>query len=510
MKKKTIVFLACLTALLRVAQAQSYISLDEARSIAEAYYGSLQMIVADPRGDGSVDGQKRLYEAVGKDNHGNTLGGELPVPNDLGYFLRQAEGGSVRLANYIGSLRDMATDYGFTLQFRTLKCDYLHGPEMKAKESDPTFARVVVGKTISSTRFARTTVDDTLYVDAHTKAIALVTNRFGTTYRQDVSRMDYANLKPYAARMYADKNYDEAFRAYERVLQFNPTDSEASYSLGVMCFKGQGCTQYPRKVRDYMAEFYWQKSGKGQERLKETYNRDSRIRFICYSNLEPAPFICNRMLVIEYNKKGIKYGYMSPKGDVVIKQEYSFGFPFFDNGTTLVQTDNKQWLRIDTNGRVLDVYGTVSLDPRRITTHNLIVVDKSDRFIILDRKTGEQVSPSHYDGLEWSLVSAEKSLFVATANGLYGLVVPNYGEVIPCKFRNMKLLYWINGDDHPVLMVDYDEKKLDSLIKHYGKGKVIPQEELRKVGTPIGVYFTTRLHVVYFKDKIELSTFEKT
>ena len=519
MKKKTIVFLACLTALLRVAQAQSYISLGEARSIAEAYYGSLQMIVADPRGDGSVDGQKRLYEAVGKDNHGNALGGELPVPNDLGYFLRHTEGGSVRLANYVGSLRDMATDYGFTLQFRTLKCDYLHGPEMKANESDPTFARVVVGKTISSTRFARTTVDDTLYVDAHTKAIALVTNRFGTTYRQDVSRMDYANLKPYAARMYADKNYDEAFRAYERILQIYPADEEASYSLGVMCFKGQGCTQYPRKVRDYMAEFYWQKSLKGHDRLKETYNRGSKIHFTCYSNSEPAPFICNRMLIIDKDKNnGNRYGYMSPKGDVVIKQEYSLALPFFDNGTALVCTTKGQWLMIDTNGRVKDIYGIEGFQESWATFAHLFVRDQDGKRVIINRRTGEIESPSHYDGIMWSyfakaVLGADKGLFVVSHAGSYGLVVPQYGEVIPCKYRNMELIKW-EGSDYATLIVDYDEKALESLKRTHVEYSKIPFDELAKIGTPVSVNWANEgnghLYVVYFKEKIELSKYEKT
>ena len=521
MKNKAITLLTCLTAWVACAQGQNYISLDEARGVVDAYYSSLQMIISDPRGDGSINGQKMLYLAVGKDNNGNAINGELAVPNDLEQLTNRSTNGNTRLANYLGSLRDMASNDGFALQYQTRKCEYLRGPEMKSEESDPTFARVVVNKTITSTKFGKTAIDDTLYVDAHTKSIAIVTNKFGTTYRQDIARMDYANLKPYAARMYADKNYNEAFRAYERILQFNPVDEEASYSLGVMCYKGQGCTQYPKKVRDHMAEFYWQKSMKGLERLKETYNRRNTMHYTCYSNLESSPFNCNRMLVIkrDLSKDDFKFGYMSPNGDLVIGQEYSYGFPFFDNATAIVRTDKGQWMMIDTMGRVLDVYGDHEFDHKGdATLFHLFVKDRDGKMIIFNRRTGEIEAPSHYDHIMWiyfvnAVHGADKGLFVVSQAGRYGLVVPQYGEVIPCKYRNMKYIKW-EESDYATLIVDCDEKALESLKRTHVKYSKIPFDELAKIGTPVSVDWVNEgnghLYVVYFKEKIELSKYEKT
>lgn len=520
MKKKAITLLTCLTAWVACTQGQNYISLDEARGVVDAYYSSLQMIISDPRGDGSINGQKMLYLAVGKDNNGNAINGELTVPNDLEQLTNRSTNGNTRLANYLGSLRDMASNDGFALQYQTRKCEYLRGPEMKSEESDPTFARVVVNKTITSTKFGKTAIDDTLYVDAHTKSIAIVTNKFGTTYRQDIARMDYANLKPYAARMYADKNYNEAFRAYERVLQFNPTDSEASYSLGVMCYKGQGCLQYSRKVRDYMAEFYWQKSTKGLDRLKETYNKGKRIHYTCYSNLEPSPFICNRMLIIDKGKKkGSKFGYMTPEGDMVIKQEYSFAFPFFDNGTAIVCTEKGQWLMIDTMGRVLDIYGNYGFNhDGDATIFHLFVKDRDGKMIIFNRRTGEQESSTHYDRIMWSyfaiaVLGADKGLFVVSKEGSYGLVVPQYGEVIPCKYRNMKYIKW-KDRDCAIILVDYDDKALNLLKVRNGEYSKIPIEELITVGTPVAIYWSKEvgehLRLIYYDENTASETFYKT
>ena len=84
--------------------------------------------------------------------------------------------------------------------------------------------------------------------------------------------------------------------------------------------------------------------------------------------------------MIAYNVSKKKYGFMSEKGDMVIPQKYIYAYPFFSDGTAMVLTDNNEWFRINTNGKVVDVVADVRWYERG---EFLFLFDSNDRIIAL-------------------------------------------------------------------------------------------------------------------------------
>ncbi|MBR1766200.1 MAG: hypothetical protein IJ745_04055, partial [Bacteroidales bacterium] len=272
--KKTIVTITC-CCIMPLIHAQQCISLKEAEAVARDYYGSIQLIISDPMGDGYINGKNGIYAAFGKDMNGLAKDGEMNVPNDIGALLGKAYR-DTRAANYIADLSRAAFEYNISFRYNIRGCDYLYGAEMKKGDGIPQFARVIVEKQLQSPRLPSMQLNDTLFVNTETRGISLVSNKYRTE-RASSASMSIETMLTEAMSLYGEKRYEEAFSMFSKVLERQPYNETASYQLGVMCYKGQGCKQYPRKVRDYMAEFYWQKSNRGLQRLaEEVYNSAGR------------------------------------------------------------------------------------------------------------------------------------------------------------------------------------------------------------------------------------------
>lgn len=62
----------------------------------------------------------------------------------------------------------------------------------------------------------------------------------GTTTAADTE--DFVmNMRAEAARMYARKQYDEAYRMYEEIIKRSPKEGDAYYRLGLMAYHNKGC-----------------------------------------------------------------------------------------------------------------------------------------------------------------------------------------------------------------------------------------------------------------------------
>ena len=463
------------------ANAQSNLTLSEAKEIANTYYGSLQQMAKHPIGEAAVQNETKLLDVLGSDIHGKSISGVFRVPDDLAEMSGKphVDNSSVLITNYIGDFLRIAEDKKLDFSYKVLSSEYQRGPELKKGEVSPSFACVVVQKTMKSPSTTTVLVNDTMFINAESKSIAMIRNRYRKLSWSNMESMTIEELLIEAQNKYSNRRYDEAFRLYQKALEKDPRNAEASYSLGVMCFKGEGCKQYPRKVRDYLVDFYWQKSDKGILELMRNYNTQMVV-LKAYSGNEIDPFPSNRLLTHDYRNH--KFGYISKQGKMVIKQQYKKGYPFFANGTAIVLSDKDEWFLIDTMGRVKDVYLRVkALEGGK----QLLVHKKEDKSGVVNRKTGEWEIPVDNRITGWLYVNGEPKCYWIFKDGKYGLISSSNTIIVPVKYNNIKVVEF--DDIRKTLLCDYDESKYEQLQKQYEKGSEIPiikRKEIGKVVVP--------------------------
>lgn len=488
MKRLLVLFML---SIVTCANAQSSLTLSEAKEIANTFYGSLQQIAKHPYGDIRIANERRLFGVMGVDENGNTIAGRGEVPNDLvGLEGKQVEDNRpIQIRSYITRFLRIAEEKKMDFSYKVLSNDYQYGPEIKKTDETPLFARVVVQKTIKSSSFPMTQINDTMLINTRNRAI-WITNKYRKSSGSNYENKTIDELLAEAQSMYSNRRYDEAYWLYQKVLEKNPSHAEASYNLGVMSFKGEGCKKYPRKVRDYLAEFYWQKSGKGQTALVLNYNRQDVI-LTAYSGNENNPFTSNRLLA--HNSSNHKCGYISKQGKMVIKQQYKYAYPFFTNGTAIVMSDKDEWFLIDTMGRVKDVY----LRVKAVEGGKQLLVQKEDKSGVINRKTGDWDVPLINKITAYIDLRGETKRYIVYKSGKYGMITSKNDMIIPAIYDNLKSVDY--EEDKITLLCNYDQSSYDQLLKRYEKDYKIPVDDLKRIGTILKLdvpTFTNGLAVV--------------
>lgn len=463
------------------AKAQSYLTLSQAKEIANTYYGSLQQMAKHPTGDIAFQNEERLLNVLGVDKNGKSIKWVFRVPNDLEAFTgKHGEGNkSVSITNYIGDFLRIAEEKKLDFSYNMLSNDYQYGPEIKKSNETPLYARVVVQKTMKSSRFPIAQVIDTMFINTQSRSISLITNQFRRSGLRGAS-MTIDELLAEAQNMYSNKRYDEAYRLYQKVLEKNPKHEEASYNLGVMSFKGEGCKQYPRKVRDYLVDFYWQKSNKGIEQLILNYNTIN-VNYTGFSGWESDPFPSNRLLAGNPKKKRI--GFISKQGKMVIKQQYNSAFPFFNNGTAIVMSDKNEWFLIDTMGKVKDVY----LRVKAVEGGKQLLVHKEDKSGVINRKTGEWDVPFINKITAYVEIGGDTKRYIVYKDGKYGIVSSENIAIVPIIFNSITSIIDFE-EDKRTFLCDYDKSAFSQLLEKYEKSYKIPMVEIKKIGTVLQTY----------------------
>jgi len=479
MKRLLVLFML---SIVTCTNAQSSLTLSEAKEIANIYYGSLQQMAKHPYGDIRIENERRLFGIMGVDENGNTIAGRGEVPNDLvGLEGKQVEDNRpLQIRSYITRFLRIAEEKKMDFSYKVLSNDYQPGPEMpeiKKTDETPLFARVVVQKTIKSSSFPMTQINDTMLINTRNRAI-WITNKYRKSSESNYKNKTINELLAEAQNMYSSKRYNEAYRLYQKVLEKDPRHAEASYSLGVMSFKGEGCKQYPRKVRDYLAVFYWQKSEKGLDELGRL-NNNLPERITSFSGLESNPFPSNRLLAYDRNKN--RLGYISAQGKMAVEQQYKYAYPFFENGTALVKSEKDEWFLIDTTGKVKDVY----LGHNIPKSGQQLVVHKMGKSGVVNRKTGEWEVPFDYQitGWDWEIIGRGAGVlhYYVTKNGKRGLISSKNDMIVPAIYDNLRSVDY--KEDKITLLCNYDQSSYDQLLKRYEKDYKIPVDELKRIGT---------------------------
>ncbi len=463
-----------------LAKTQSNLTLSEAKEIANTYYGSFQQMAKHPVGEIQAQSGLRIMNVIGKDANGNSLANDFRVPNDLVEVGGKHEDKrTMSLTNYIGVFLRIAEEKKLDFSYKVLSDEYQRGPEMSGSNDTPPFVRIVVQKTIKTPGSPTIVLNDTMFLHSRNKNVCSIKNQFSSS-GLNYEDMTIDQLLVEAQTLYSNKHYEEAYRLYQKVLKKDPKNEDASYSLGVMSFKGEGCKQYPRKVRDYLVDFYWQKSNKGIEQLILNYNTIN-VNYTGFSGWESDPFPSNRLLAGNPKKKRI--GFISKQGKMVIKQQYNSAFPFFNNGTAIVMSDKNEWFLIDTMGKVKDVY----LRVKAVEGGKQLLVHKEDKSGVINRKTGEWDVPFINKITAYVEIGGDTKRYIVYKDGKYGIVSSENIAIVPIIFNSITSIIDFE-EDKRTFLCDYDKSAFSQLLEKYEKSYKIPMVEIKKIGTVLQTY----------------------
>ncbi len=507
------------------------LSLDGARRLAERYYAVLERAASQPK-EARIVFDNELVSIFGTDFNGKSVEDQFWVANDADAVFG-ANGGklsSISVQDYITKIRSYAKAGRIRLEHELLDCFYLKGPSLDKKEQAP-YIEVLVRRTLYRDGIRMEEFVERMDIKVST-AFPFIGNKYGSMPES----AEGAIATAYS--LYRQKEYDEAFRMFQHALKMQPSNEDASYRLGVMCYQGKGCKQYPKRVRHLMAEFYWLKTEKGRKRLGISYaERISSPKFgiIGIEAYDPVP--SNRILFVDDDR----YGFMDSHGNVKIPAKYFEGaFPFFSNGTTVVQQNCGRSLciyLIDTNGYVLEKLPAYNgsgytYDERRprydlrfsIAGLSNWIWHSFGRDLFINRYTGERLYidnrrllnehnttlardvngkmgvlndniqkimaitkeniliPFEYDSIEEIYYDNKICMFLVRQDALYGAVSARGEEITSCRHRNIMPL-WINDDEKMVtILLDYDVDLFNNLLEKYGRKAAIPGDQLHNVG----------------------------
>lgn len=485
---KKILMFTCLCGIGIFARAEQVITLTEAQGIVETFYGSLQKMSQVPKGEVAIQSESLLLKSLGKDLHGNAIAQVFRVPNDVGHFSEFNTGDEpVSITNYIGYFLRVAENGGLKFSYKIISNEYQQPPEIDMKEKTPLFVRAIVQKEYRFTNRPSEQINDTMFINAETKSVSLLTNRYRKT--RSWKTLSAEELMALAQNFYSEKRYDEAYTAYQRALEKDHGHEKAAYGLGVMTYKAQGCKTYPRKVRDQLSVFYFMKSKKGRESLSKYYGIDIPVRKGTYDIYRIAwgkygqslvgsgsmiplfeeqytevlspigkcdynPFPCNRLLI--YDSKTEKFGYMNQKGDILIPAIYTNAYPFFIDGMTFVQK-GKQWMLIDTTGKTLSSIGSVTpmLGGKYLVYYDALGYHLADR-------TSDHVTHFYLaSGIRWFSHVDSPLIFGIKRDDTWGLFDASGKQLLPCQYKNIHVIKW--EKDCIWVCVDYNEEQASKL-----------------------------------------------
>ena len=268
MKKVFVLFLLAISLLSNAENSYEA----EAKKMANRYYSSLQKIVKAPLDAAQVEVD--LMKMCGVDVNGHTTALSMLIANDIKpIFQSNNDKSDISFAKYVGFFRKYAESQHFDFSYEIVAWNQIEGGPSNGsglKNIEPQFVEVVARKvfTIGNKSTSVEEIMDIVFV-GNSASLVRISNMYGT-------HETTGDLFMEALKKYRQMKYKEAFGLFEKVLQKYPNHQNASYYLGIMLYKNQGCKdKYPtRKQRDEQAIAYWRLSPLGRNAI--CYYTDGR------------------------------------------------------------------------------------------------------------------------------------------------------------------------------------------------------------------------------------------
>lgn len=243
------------------AKAQSLLSLSEAKEIANTYYEAFQQMALHPIGETQFQCEEHILAIFGQDDNGKAIATVFRVPNDLRMLMDnpRKDNETVLITNYIGDFQRIAEKRTLDFSYKTLSTVYPKEPVIAKTDDSPSFVRVVVQKTLNTSGYPSLQINDTMFLNTRDKSVALITNKYRQSGLYD-NNVSEEGLLAEAHSKYSDKQFEEAFRLYQKVLEMNPKNDEAWYCLGAMYYWEEGTGKLGWKQRQSKAYEHFKKA----------------------------------------------------------------------------------------------------------------------------------------------------------------------------------------------------------------------------------------------------------
>ena len=259
------------------------LTLDGARQLAERYYAVLERAASQPE-EPRIVFDNELVSIFGTDINGQSAADQFYIANDADAIFGSKSGikQSIAVQDYITKLRNYAISSEIQLKHKILRCRHLKGPQMDIDKNDaPEFIEVKVKRIFYRNGKLVEELEESMKIRISNR-FPFITNKYTdiTPTSGDFDSRPWTSpqaLLVEAYRLYEEKLYDEAFDKFEQVMELDSNNAEASYRLGVMIYKKQGCKHKysSKKARNDAIYNYWQMSEKG--RRAHLYYSDNRF-----------------------------------------------------------------------------------------------------------------------------------------------------------------------------------------------------------------------------------------
>ena len=504
--KKTIYALFFLLPTIVFGQKETDKRLETARIKAMNYYENMAQVNLNPQGEAAINSTNESLAMFGKDQDKQT---NTAVANEFYKIMGEGSGPCVDVLTYWNKFRQLSKE-GLKFEYTVQNVEYMPAITIEKKELDTTFVSVRVKKSYIWKDHQYNYTDEFYLNTKEWRVISINNEVYPSTDIVIDTSLPPSMICRLATILYANKEYDRAYQVFLTALKKDPRNETAAYNLGVMVFRGHGCKQYSRRVRDYLAVFYLMKGGRDarywlRSQSIITFDEHEEHYFNPIGENDVNPFPANRLL--SYNSGKHRFGYISAHG-AVIPFQYKKAYPFGNNGTAIVLTQNNQWIEIDTLGHVINTYDFVneafSYDfgwDRQLLGEARLYITGNQGKGIYNRINGNWILPMKYDEIfdVMSTIGGYLVAYKVKKNGKYGIARLNGEIVLPCEFDNIIVDY---SDGKKIrLITNYSEVSLNKLRKQYEKDYYsqalrigyygIPYEELKKIGTPLIINLNT-------------------
>lgn len=183
----------------------------------------------------------------------------MRAPGDLAALgLYAADKYDINVENYVNryynvskSVNFMSIDFSYVVdRQRSHILEETKGPEFRKGEMEANYAKVFVDKNLRSADKSLN-VTDTVLVNIKSRKIISWTNRTCISHsgtEEVIESVD--NLKIRAGLAYFNRDFETAYRLYQKILAKSPKEQEASYKLAIMIYKKQGVPKMSKKKRE--------------------------------------------------------------------------------------------------------------------------------------------------------------------------------------------------------------------------------------------------------------------
>lgn len=462
----------------------------EAENAVKVYMTSLQEYAQSPMGEKGLELRNDIILMF--ENMLNT-----PVYNDLHQSQnKDATNLSCTIEDYLLELGLMSNELDGDIQisYSDVVCKPLLEPSY-AEGYDDLNALVSVEK-IMRIGSREEKVSNVIRYNISDKKISYIEKASFSTSDSDVNmllsnHLAYSTFKlnEIAARCYGEKKYRQAYQLYEQAAIRN--DLWAQLRLAQMLDQRIGCENYAEFATNQMAKFWMKniyfkylKAGGVKIFNDGIYNSASKMMvklfgendgFYKANAQEDVPFNSGLMLYAEPYQD---FFYFDRFGKQVFSQKFKSALPFSE-GMAAVSIDGKKFGYINPKGEVMIPFiydyitsfinGTASVGISKESDGKFV-----NQFFIINKK-GERISDI-FDDIIWRN-NKNDLLMPAMRDGKYGFI-NGIGEIkIPFIFDNYKLDWARNKDmtDHLIAVVQNNKWGFVDVSSADGKIVVYPQ-----------------------------------